>query len=83
MQPALNDGDIVILRRRRWPPEVGTIIVAEHARLGRIIKRIDQDGRLRGDNPSSSSPAELGHVSESKVIGVAILAVTPTGIKRL
>ena len=82
MQPTLQDGDVLILRTR--VPKSGDIVVVRHPRLGRIVKRVMPSGALTGDNAQSSTDQErLGSLKDSALIGVAILAITPSGLRRL
>ena len=79
MIPTLLAGDIVLLKNRAaW---CGDIVVVNHTRLGSIIKRIDESGHLVGDGPESSDA--LGPYDPNTLIGVAILAITPAGLRRL
>jgi signal peptidase I len=82
MQPTLSPGDIVLLRRRC--ARTGDIVVVRHPRLGRIVKRVREGGLLTGDNPADSTDAErLGRLVDSELIGVAVLAIMPSGLRRL
>lgn len=81
MTPTLSPGDIVLLRLRS--AKRSDIVVVDHPRYKRIIKRIDKKGQLSGDNPDSTPSADLGAYDPATLIGVAILAVTPSGLQRL
>lgn len=81
MEPTLNEGDIVLLKRTE--PKSGKIVVVNHADFGRIIKRLDDKGHLSGDNPQSTPTKQLGLLKDSQLIGVARLVITPDGLKRL
>lgn len=79
MSPSLIAGDYVITWRlpaRRLRP--GQIVVADHPKLGRIIKRIDQttkDGHivLSGDNRlASTSSEDIGLLPAQRLRGVVI-----------
>ena len=79
MTPTLSEGDIVLLRHRM--AKENEIVVVVHPRHGTIIKRIGPSGQLVGDGPDSS--LELGAYDSDTLIGVAILAITPSGPRRL
>lgn len=81
MAPTLSAGDIVVLRRR--PAKSGDIVVVDHAEFGTIIKRIDANGDLSGDSPASTSATELGPYDPATRVGVAVLKITPSGLRRL
>ncbi len=82
MEPTLSGGDILVLRRRKAYP--GNIVVLRHPRLGRMVKRVNDTGGLAGDNVQASTDSErLGQLADSDLIGVAILAITPSGLRRL
>ena len=81
MAPTLSPGDILVLRKRE--PGVGEIAVLRHPRLGTIVKRVMEQGKLSGDGVESTSTAELGNTTDCDVVGTAILAVTPRGFRRL
>ena len=81
MRPTLRDGDIVLARRGRYGE--GDVVVCRHTRLGRIVKRVDESGRLAGDDPNSTAAAELGLATDTEVLGVARWAITPFGVRRL
>lgn len=81
MKPTLQPGDIVLLRKR--PAYIGDVVVVDHVKFGIILKRIDANGQLIGDGPASTPSDELGPYKPSTLIGTAILAITPRGIRRL
>lgn len=81
MAPTLSAGDIVVLRTRRG--KIGEIVVVDHADFGAIIKRVNANGDLSGDNPVSTSEQSLGAYDNATPIGVAILKITPSGLRRL
>lgn len=81
MRPTLSKGDVVVLRRRK--ARTGDIVLVDHAKFGPNAKRIGADGRLIGDDPNSTSSAELGDYDPATLIGVALIAITPSGIRRL
>lgn len=81
MAPTLSQGDVLLLRRRAARQR--EVVVVNHPRLGTITKRIAENGRLSGDNPNSTASVELGDYDPATLIGVAILAITPSGLRRL
>lgn len=81
MAPTLSAGDIVVLRQRS--AKTGEIVVVDHAEFGTIIKRIDGNGNLSGDGPASTSATELGPYDPATRVGVAVLNITPSGLRRL
>ncbi|GEM_PF-1428480 len=87
MEPALHDGDYIITYKPRTL-RPGLIYVANHSDFGRIVKRLDAldtRGRaiLSGDNKASTPSRIIGPVDTKRIIGRALLAITPTGLKRL
>lgn len=81
MTPTLSAGDILLLRQRL--AKTGDIVVVDHATFGTIVKRINDSGNLSGDSPGSTSEADLGAYDPTTLIGVAVIKVTSTGIRRL
>lgn len=81
MAPTLSAGDIVLLRNRR--ARDGEIVVVSHAAFGTIIKRISPERHLSGDGAGSTSDADLGPYDPATLIGVAVLLITPTKLRRL
>lgn len=81
MAPTLSTGDIVLLRKRR--ARDADIVVVNHAVFGTIIKRISPEGHLSGDGAGSTSDVDLGLYDPATLIGVAILLITPTKLRRL
>ena len=79
MIPTLSEGDLVLLRRR--VARTNEIVVVKHARHGTIIKRINENSQLVGDGPETSE--DLGPYDPKSLIGVAVLAITPAGLRRL
>ncbi|MEM7729306.1 MAG: S24/S26 family peptidase [Pseudomonadota bacterium] len=79
MVPTLTSGDLLLLRRRH--ARRGEIVVVAHPRHGVIVKRIGPDGSLIGDGPDSSDG--LGPYDPATLIGVAVIAITPAGVRRL
>ena len=80
MEPTLQSGDIVLLRRREAKPN--DVLLVEHPDYGRIIKRLGGDGFLIGDGAASTSRAALGRFDPATLIGVAVLIITPAGLRR-
>jgi nickel-type superoxide dismutase maturation protease len=87
MSPTLMNGDYVIVKNRPRSFRPGFIYVVKHERLGRIVKRLENkvNGALSftGDNPNSTSSERIGSVQPHFVLGKAIFAITPKGLKRL
>jgi len=81
MTPTLSAGDVLLLRRRQAVK--GDVVVVSHDRYGTIVKRIDDDGNLSGDGPESTSEDDLGRYETATLIGIAVLAITPSGLRRL
>ena len=81
MIPTLMSGDIVLLRRCR--ARSGDVVVVDHHRYGAILKRIGPNGHLIGDGPESTPSDELGPYKPSTLIGVAVLVITPQGLRHL
>lgn len=81
MSPTLSAGDLLLLRRK--PAKANDIVVVNHNTYGTIVKRIDEAGYLSGDSPASTTEADLGLYDPAALIGVAILAITPSGLRRL
>ncbi|MGJ8559800.1 MAG: S24/S26 family peptidase [Litorimonas sp.] len=81
MAPTLSNGDILLLRRRR--ANVGDIVVVDHPTYGIIVKRINNNGNLSGDNPDSTPASDLGPYDSATRVGVAIIVITPSKIRRL
>lgn len=81
MAPTLNSGDVLILRARA--AAAGDVVVVTHPRFGTLVKRLGRDGRLHGDGADSTDAERLGPYSETVPIGVAVIAITPSGLRRL
>lgn len=79
MTPTLSAGDLVLLRQRE--AKTDDIVVVSHPRHGTIIKRIAETGALVGDGPESTKA--LGPYDPNALMGVAVLAITPAGLRRL
>lgn len=80
MQPTLQSGDFLLLRKRAAAPL--EIVVVRHPRFGTIVKRVDWDGLLSGDDPDSTDTDRLGAYDPATLVGVAVLAITPSGVRR-
>jgi len=79
----LPDAFVISISRRLTRLKVGDVVVANHPRYKRIIKRIaaiDPQGRvqLSGDNPASTSQEKLGWLLPSQIIGRVIYQIKPT-----
>ena len=89
MSPTLENGDYILIQRPRSQKNLrpGLIYVLNHDRLGRLVKRlsrIDESGLwFCGDNPRSTTPEKIGSLPYDALIGRALIAVTPKGIRRL
>lgn len=81
MAPTLSAGDVLLLRRRQ--ANVGDVVVVDHPTYGVIVKRINDKGDLSGDSPDSTSTAELGPYDPATRVGVAVIVITPSRIRRL
>ena len=81
MEPTLQDGDILLMRKR--PPRPGEIVVVDHPRFGVIVKRLTERGTLTGDGEDSTDETRLGAYANCRPIGTAVMAVTPSGMRRL
>lgn len=80
MSPRFEHGDYVLSWRGLRPRyQCGNIVVLKHPQLGIIIKRIlntrintnthCQEILLTGENPASSSPADMGWQPTQRVLG--------------
>lgn len=90
MRPVLHPGEFALYRRLRPsdPVAQGTVVLADHAELGLILKRVagtDTDGRYRlnGTSVLSSDPERLGPLDASRLIGRVLAAISPDGIRRI
>lgn len=82
MSPFLLDGAFVLTTKRYFSVKKDDVVIAEHPRYGRIIKRVldvSNDGliALGGDNPNSKSNADLGSVPRSLVFGKVVFKLNP------
>ena len=88
MQPLLQHGDVVLIDPSS-PPEVGSIVLAQHPLRAdlRILKRLDhltEDGRLYvlGDNSAESTDSRaFGTLSPDLMLGRVVLRLT-NGVHR-
>ena len=81
MQPTLAPGDVLLLRGRK--ARAGDVVVVEHARYGTVVKRLRADGWLEGDGSDSTAAERLGRYADAQPVGVAVLAITPSGLRRI
>ncbi|MEM9682110.1 MAG: S24/S26 family peptidase [Pseudomonadota bacterium] len=87
MAPALRHGDYLV-GRRTCQVDIGAIVLVRHRELGRIVKRVkavEPGGvfRIAGDNPASTSEADIGPVSIEDIAAVVRLRISPHGVTRL
>ncbi|WP_261841123.1 nickel-type superoxide dismutase maturation protease [Aliamphritea ceti] len=82
MLPTFSEGDYVLCLRplSLLPLKVGDVVVVQHPRFGRIIKRIetlnDESAMwLRGDNPQSTSSETMGWLARQALIGRVVLHI--------
>lgn len=80
MMPELANGDFVVVSRFFWALKQGDLVVAEHTKYQRIIKRIAQFSKtkgclLLGTNPASVSTTDMGWVSPQQVFGKVLLKI--------
>lgn len=80
MSPTLDAGDFVCVWRRIKSINVGDLVVCDHPKYKRLIKRvaaIDLDGRclLEGDNPQSLSSEKMGWFSLESLYGKVIFKI--------
>ncbi|PCI60380.1 MAG: hypothetical protein COB34_02660 [Methylophilaceae bacterium] len=80
MLPELANGDFVIVSRFFWALNQGDLVIAEHAKYQRIIKRITQCSKtkgflLSGTNKASVSTADMGWISPQKIFGKVLLTI--------
>ena len=80
MEPTLRSGDLLLLRQRG--ARHGDVVVVEHPRFGTIVKRVGADGLLQGDGEESTDASRLGKVIDAELRGVAVLVITPSGLRR-
>ncbi|HEV8471059.1 MAG TPA: nickel-type superoxide dismutase maturation protease [Candidatus Limnocylindria bacterium] len=90
MEPALRDGDWVIVAPLWRPPRRGEIVLARDPRVPErlVLKRVArvEDGRytLLGDRPDESTDSRtFGPVALSHVVGRAVFRYAPLARARL
>ena len=83
MLPVLKDGDYVITIKPRTPPRAGFIYVLSHPKHGKIIKRVAKIDNHIAAYKSDNIEGSFGEIGVDRLIGLAWLAVTPKGIRRL
>lgn len=84
MEPALRDGDWILVTRLGGPPRVGQIVLARDPRVPErlVLKRVaaTADGAftLLGDRPDASTDSrEFGPVKRDAVLGRAVFRYAP------
>jgi nickel-type superoxide dismutase maturation protease len=84
MEPALREGDWIIVRRTSRPPRVGEIVLvrdprdAEHLLLKRVATLKDGACTVLGDHPEESTDSRtFGPVPFANVLGRAIFRYGP------
>jgi nickel-type superoxide dismutase maturation protease len=84
MEPALRDGDWIVVARLSRPPRVGEIVLARDPRASErlVLKRVAtiEDGSctLLGDRPEESTDSrQFGAVALSDVLGRAVFRYSP------
>ena len=87
MAPLLADGDFVLYRRVRGtgPVAPGSVIVANHAQFGMIIKTVDAvspdlEYTVSGVSTLSTEARQLGRIRHDQVIGIVSLRIAPSGL---
>lgn len=91
MAPTLNDGDYILIKKPRSARagflKLRSIYVLHHDQFGVIVKRLTEithNGlKFTGDNPHSTSSDRLGLVQHNQIMGRAMIAITPSGLKKL
>lgn len=77
MSPSFNDGDFVLGLKKWLKPAPGQVLLIDHPRYGRIIKRVidcNESGlRLAGDNAKEGvSSEEIGLINQDQIIAKVI-----------
>jgi len=80
MQPFLRSGDYVLASRLYMKIAINDLIVVNHPRYGRIIKRVSNISHtlgvcLSGDNAESVTSEEMGWVDRAQVDAKVILSI--------
>jgi nickel-type superoxide dismutase maturation protease len=86
MEPALRQGDWIIVTRLGRSPRVGEIVLARDPRMPErlVLKRVAKIGEgactLLGDSPEESTDSrEFGPVPVGEVLGRAVFRYAPLG----
>lgn len=75
MSPAFYSGDIAVAGRWPWSRfRAGQVVLVRHPHYRLIIKRIsavsaEQDIRLEGDHPQSTSSQAMGWINQRHIVG--------------
>ena len=82
MSPVVLHGAYLLIKRRRQYID-GDIVYVNHAKYGKIVKRIISGNKLNGfylagDNVLSVSVAQMGVVEQSKIVGVVRKIINPS-----
>lgn len=82
MSPAVLHGAYLLIKRRKKYID-GDIVYVNHAKFGKIVKRIISGNKLTGfylagDNVSSVSMEQLGIVPQSHIIGIVRRIINPS-----
>lgn len=91
MQPTLDHGDFAVARRGGWgtPRDLqGKVVVAEHPRLGILVKRVSHVSAeglvsLSGDSPATTMRADMEPIPCSTVRARVVCRVSPSGLNRV
>ena len=88
MAPTLEDGDFVTGRPFDNKISVGDVVVIEHPKLGKIIKRVasfNEKGQFKvsGDSPTSISSEEIGAIESSQISQIICYRVNPYSLCRV
>lgn len=88
MAPTLKDGDFVTARPFDNKISVGDVVVIEHPKLGKIIKRVtsfNEKGQFKvsGDSPSSTSSEKIGPIESSQISQIICYRVNPYSLSRV
>jgi len=80
MLPKLANDDFVVVSRFFWSLRPGDLVVADHDRYNKIIKRIEQVSEqqgylLTGENEASVSSEQMGWISKQHIFGKVILQI--------
>lgn len=84
MQPFLRSGDYVFATRLYISIAINDLIVVNHPRYGRIIKRVSNINQalgvcLSGDNKESVTSDEMGWISLNQVGAKVIFSIKNKG----